>query len=108
MILEIWLIDWKRLPAYKSSKWYKDTVAFIWGDQGIAILLLSTYSVDYNFNMGGVDQHDQMRSYSSTQLISVRNWLPLFLFLLDAATICCFMRNFQEYQNTSSYLATGV
>lgn len=74
------LIDWKRPSAYNISKWYKDIITSIWGDQGIATLLLPTYSVDYNFNMSGVDQHDQMRSYSPTQLISVRNWLPFFSF----------------------------
>lgn len=62
-------------------------VASVWGNQGNISLPLPTYSVDYNYNMGEVDRHDQMRSYSLTQLISVRNWLPLFFFLLDAAII---------------------
>lgn len=63
----------------------------MWGNQGIASLPLPTYSVDYNYNMGGVDRHDQMRSYSPTQFISVRNWLPLSFFLLDAAIINAFV-----------------
>ena len=94
------LIDQKRPSAYNISKWYKDIVTSIWGDQGIATLLLPTYSVDYNFNMSGVDQHDQMRSYSPTQLISVRNWFPFFFFLLDAAIINAFVASREIFKNT--------
>lgn len=85
------LVDRKRPSAHNSSKWYKDMVASVWGTHGVTSLLMPIYSVDYNFNMGGVDRHDQMRSYSPTQLISVRNWLPLFFFLLDAAIINAFV-----------------
>lgn len=53
-------------------------VASVWGNQGVVPLSLPTYSVDYNYHMGEVDRHDQMRSYAPTQLISVQNWLPLF------------------------------
>ena len=63
----------KKPSAHNGSKWYRDMVLSIWGNQGVATLPLPTYSVDYNFNMSGVDRHDQMRSYSPTQLISVRN-----------------------------------
>ena len=63
----------RRKPsASNSSKWYKDTVQAIWGNHGEVLLNLPIYSIDYNFNMGGVDRHDQMRSYSPTQLISFR------------------------------------
>lgn len=85
------LVNRKKPLAHNGSKWYKDMVASIWGNQGSTTLPLPTYSVDHNYNMGGVDRHDQMRSYSPTQLISVRNWLPLFFFLLDAAIINAFV-----------------
>ena len=67
------VVDRKKPSAHNRSKWYKKMVSSVWGNQGIATLHLPTYSVDYNFNMGGVDCHDQMRSYSPTQLISVWN-----------------------------------
>lgn len=63
-------------------------VASIWGTYGvITSLLMPAYPVDCNFNMCGVDRHDQMRIYSPTQLTSFRKWLPLFFFLLDAAIV---------------------
>lgn len=58
------VIQRKRPSAPNSSQWFKDMVASVWGNEGTATLLLPTYAVDYNFNMGGVDRHDQMRSYS--------------------------------------------
>lgn len=42
---------------------------------------------DYNFNMGGVDIADQLRSYYSTQQTTFRNWMPLFFWLLDTVII---------------------
>lgn len=93
MILRTWFLfsDRKRPSAHNGSKWYKDMVTSVWGTHEITFLLMPTYSVDYNFNMGGVDRHDQMRSYSPTQLIRVRTWLLLFFFLLDAAIINAFV-----------------
>ena len=85
------LAERKKPFAHNSSKWYRDMVAAIWGSLGVVTLLLPTYSVDYNMNMGGVDRHDQMRSYGPTQLISVRTWLPFFFFMYDAAIINAFL-----------------
>lgn len=42
---------------------------------------------DYNFNMGGVDIADQLRSYYATQQTTRRNWMPLFFWLLDTAIV---------------------
>ena len=66
-------------------------VAKVCGDQGVVTFLLPTMSVDYNFNIWEVDCHDQMRSYASTQLISVRAKYPIFFMLLDAAIINAFL-----------------
>jgi hypothetical protein len=38
---------------------------------------------DYNQNMGGVDTADQLKSYYDTQLITRRNWFPIFFWSLD-------------------------
>ena len=64
-------IDRKKPSAHNGSKWYRDMVISIWENQGVATFPLPAYSVDYNFNMGGVDRHNQMHSYLSTQLISI-------------------------------------
>lgn len=37
--------------------------------------------------MGGVDIADQLRQYYTTQMRTLRNWFPLFLWLLDTAVI---------------------
>ena len=50
--------------------------------------------------MGGIDWHDQMQSYSSTQLVSVQNWLPLLFFLLDAAIINAFVISKDLFNDT--------
>ena len=42
---------------------------------------------DYNFNMGGVDIANQLRSYYSTQQIVRRNWMPIFFWILDTTII---------------------
>lgn len=46
---------------------------------------------DYNFHKGGVDIADQYRSYFFTQLITRRNWFPLFFFLLDIIIVNSFI-----------------
>jgi hypothetical protein len=62
-------------------------VQTVWGVLARRWLALPTASVRYNFHMGGVDIADQRRSYYSTQLRTVRNWLPLFFWLLDCTII---------------------
>ena len=42
---------------------------------------------DYNLHMGGSDRNAQQRAYYSSQRPSDRYWWPLFIFLLDAATL---------------------
>jgi hypothetical protein len=55
------------------------------------ILLQPAYAVDYNNHMNGVDLHDQLRSYTSTQLKALRCWISLFFFLLNAAVVNAFI-----------------
>lgn len=52
------LVNGKKPSASNGSKWYKDIVASVRGKQGTTSLSLPTFSVDHNYNMGGVDRHD--------------------------------------------------
>ena len=71
----------------KLKSFLKKLVTNIWGDNLIKKLTLPRLSIDYNNWMGGVDIHDQLRSYYTTQITTVRTWLPLFFWALDAAVI---------------------
>ena len=42
---------------------------------------------DYNHNMNGVDLADQLRASYHTHLRGVRNWLPLFYWLVDTIKV---------------------
>lgn len=55
---------------------------------------------DYNQNKVGVDVADQYQSYYSTQLITHRNWYPMFFWILDTALINSFIiyRDLNQYQ----------
>ena len=58
IILEIWpsLIEKDFLFTLAVNN--KNTMTSIWSDWKTAVLLLSTYSVNHNFNMNEVDWHD--------------------------------------------------
>ena len=60
---------------------YCDMIDQVSGQLRVRELALPTAMVDYNMHMGGVDIADQRRSYYSTQLRVVRNWMPLFFSL---------------------------
>ena len=70
---------------------YRYLIDHVWGEYSIRELALPTETVDYNLNMGGVDIADQRRSYYSTQLRVVRNWMPLFFWLVDTTVINLFL-----------------
>ena len=59
----------------------------VWGDSARKLLPLPATSVEYNLHMGGVDIADQKRCYYSTQLQTVRNWMPIFYWQLDSTII---------------------
>ena len=81
----------KRPSANNKSVWYRNMVQSIWGDRFVTDVCQPTFAVDYNNFMGGVDIHDQLRCYHPTQLTVLRNWMPLFFWLLDACIINAFL-----------------
>ncbi|PWW72812.1 hypothetical protein C7212DRAFT_52859, partial [Tuber magnatum] len=46
---------------------------------------------DYNYNVNGVDRADQVRASYPTQLKALRNWLPLFFWILDTSIVNSFL-----------------
>jgi hypothetical protein len=75
----------------RTTQQNRRLIATVWGDVARRWLALPTATVRYNFHMGGVDIADQRRSYYSTQLRTVRNWMPLFFWLLDSTIINAFI-----------------
>ncbi|KAF9271484.1 hypothetical protein BGZ74_005990, partial [Mortierella antarctica] len=75
----------RRRPRLTSTNGRK--VNLIFGDQPRKLVTIPKIIDDYNKNMGSVDIADQLRQYYSTQMRSLRNWLPLFLWLLDTSII---------------------
>lgn len=72
----------------KSS--YNVIVRKAYGDKPQAIMTISRIIDDYNFNMNGVDIADQQRSNYVTQRKALRNWVPLFYWILGHACINAF------------------
>ena len=58
-----------------------------------AILPIPQIIDNYNHNMNGlgVDRADQLRASYSTQLKALRNWLPLFFWILDTSIVNAFI-----------------
>lgn len=54
-------------------------------------LPIPTCIVDYNHTMNGIDIADQYRAYYTAQLITVKTWMPLFFWTLDAALVNAFI-----------------
>ena len=52
---------------------------------------IPTCIADYNCHKVGVDVADQYRSYYSTQLTTLRNWFPIFFWVLDTLVINFFI-----------------
>jgi hypothetical protein len=67
------------------------TVHKVFGDQARKELPIPVFIDDYNHYMGGVDIADQLRSYYSTQRISLRCWFPLFFKILDSAILNAYL-----------------
>jgi hypothetical protein len=73
----------------------------VFGDSHRKMLNIPRLVNDYNHHMGGVDIADQLRQYYSTQMRTLRNWFPLFLWLLDTAVINAYiMRSIHLYRKT--------
>src|SRR5690606_13816120 len=54
---------------------------------------------DYNQHMSGVDIADQLRQYYTVQMRSLRNWYPLFLWLLDSSIINAYILRYLHFNN---------
>jgi hypothetical protein len=78
----------------------REIVLSTWGDFARKWLALPAATVRYNFHMNGVDLADQRRSYYSTQLRTVRNWMPHFFWLLDTTIINSFLICREVYPQT--------
>ena len=75
----------RRRPKITSSN--ATAVHSVFQEESRKVLPIPEFIDDYNYNMGGVDIADQLRSYYSTQQPSCRNWLPLFYCLLDTSLV---------------------
>ena len=58
----------------------------VFGTFGVASIFIPLIINCYNYWMGGVDRCDQMIAYYNPDLRFMRNWLPLFLQMVQ---ICC-------------------
>ena len=78
----------RRRPAKTATNAKSSREVF--GDEPIKALLIPRFIDDYNHFMGAVDQADQLKSYYSTQRIHLKNWKPLWHFLLDTTITNCY------------------
>jgi hypothetical protein len=63
-------VNWRRPRAYNS--FLKKLVANVWGDNPVKKLTLPRVSIDYNNWIGGVNIYNQLRSYYTTQITTIR------------------------------------
>lgn len=75
----------RRRPKLSSTNGH--TVRGIFGNEVRKAIPIPQFIDDYNYNMGGVDIADQLRSYYHVQQIVRRNWLPYFFWLLDTTVV---------------------
>jgi hypothetical protein len=59
----------------------------IFGEEYIKELPIPCFIDDYNYDMGGVDLANQYRELYETYRASLRNWWPLFYWLIDVTCI---------------------
>lgn len=79
----------RRRPRIASTNATK--VRLVFDDKSRMSLDLPRMVDDYNHHMGGVDIADQLRQYYTTQMRTLRNWFPLFLWLIDTAVIIAYI-----------------
>jgi hypothetical protein len=75
----------RRRPAKTSTN--GRIVRKVFGDDYIKELLIPCFIDDYNHYMGGVDLANQFRESYETHRATLRNWWPLFYWLIDVACI---------------------
>jgi hypothetical protein len=59
----------------------------VFGTDSVKELRIPCFIDDYNQNMGGVDLANQFREAYETYKPSLRNWWPLFYWLIDVACV---------------------
>ena len=62
----------------------------VFGDGTTKALFIPVFIDDYNHFMGAVDHNDQLGSYYNTQRKPLKNWKPLWHFLLDTSITNCY------------------
>lgn len=75
----------RRKPRLTSTNGHQ--LQRVFGDNARKAVSIPKAINDYNKNMGSVDIADQLRQYYSTQMRSLRTWMPLFLWLLDTSIL---------------------
>ena len=75
----------RRRPAKTATN--ARTSRAIFGEMTTKELNIPAFIDMYNHYMNGVDNADQLRSYYSTQRVHLKNWKPLWHFLLDTTVI---------------------
>jgi hypothetical protein len=75
----------RKRPAKSSTN--GRIVRIVFGDDPTKILEIPIFIDDYNHNMGGVDIANQLRESYETHKATLRNWWPLFYWLIDVAVI---------------------
>jgi hypothetical protein len=75
----------RRRPAKTSTN--GRIVREVFGTDSVKELRIPCFIDDYNQNMGGVDLANQFREAYETHKPSLRNWWPLFYWLIDVACV---------------------
>jgi hypothetical protein len=82
---EDWVERKRRRPAKTSTNGHLFREVF--GNDPVKELPIPCFIDDYNQNMGGVDLANQFREAYETHKPSLRNWWPLFYWLIDLACV---------------------
>jgi hypothetical protein len=75
----------RKRPAKTSTNGRIVGKAF--GDEYVKNIYIPCFIDDYNHNIGGIDLANQYRESYETYRASLRNWWPLFYWLIDIACI---------------------
>lgn len=87
------------LDRLKPTRSNPTAVRKIFKDAARLKLQIPVVVADYNKNKVGVNVAEQYRCYYSTQLITHRNWFPIFFWILETALI----NSFIIYPNLDQY-----
>jgi hypothetical protein len=82
---EDWVERKRRRPAKTSTNGH--LVRDVFGTESVKELLIPCFIDDYNQNIGSIDLANQFRESYETYKPSLRNWWPLFYWLIDVAVV---------------------